>query len=233
MKKHAKNSKLQLHKDTSGAAMLIAIVISMVFVLLSATLMLAGYSLYRSVLNDNNDFRCRELAQTIANTLEEELFVTFDTYEEQESARGRGEHALWFYIRDHIWQKQQNVNTDWFYFSDNTNEQRLGHTIKNSKRYFSLSGDAAVLSNAADDIRITLYWKSSKADYLVGILDSDETCLYVQVDVKRLNSSYSVTRAYQLTVLGDASYIANGIESIDPEKKREDYYKWVWKSYEY
>lgn len=226
-------SKLQSHTDRRGAAMIIAIVISMVFVILSATLILAGYSLYRSVLNDNNDFRCRELAQTISLALEEDVLTTFDSYEAQEAARGRGENALWFYVRDNLWQKQQNVNTDWFYYSDNGNEQTLGHTIANSKRYFALSGDADMLSQAADEITVTLYWKSSKADYMVGILDSDDTYLYIEVDVKRMSSDYLVTRAYHLSVLGDESYIENGPESMDPEKKREDYYQWIWKRYEY
>lgn len=233
MAKSNAKKRIQLHTDRHGAAMIIAIVISMVFVILSATLMLAGYSLYRSVLNDNNDFRCRELAQTIADSLEKDVLTTFDSYTAQEAARANGENALWFYVRDHIWKKQENVNTDWYYYSENTNEQTLGHTITNSKRYFALSGDADMLEQAADAITVTLYWQCSGADYMVGILDADETYLYVQVDVKRMSSDYSVTRAYRLTRVCDYEDVENGYVSIDSEKKREDYYQWVWKKYEY
>ena len=79
MTKNYVKKYLQLHKDKQGAAMIIAIVISMVFVILSATIMLAGYSLYRSVLNDNNDLRCRELAQSIADTIEEDMLTSFNS----------------------------------------------------------------------------------------------------------------------------------------------------------
>lgn len=233
MTKISVKRNIQLHKEQRGAAMIIAIVISMVFVILSATIMLAGYSLYRSVLNDNNDLRCRELAQSIADTFEEDILTSFNSYTEQESARIAGKNAFWFYVRDNIWQKQENVNTDWFYYSDNINEQTLGHTLSNSKRYFQLDGDSSMLSQAADSITVTVYWKCSGADYLIGILDADETYLYVQVDVKQMSSDYCATRAYHLARVCNYEDVDNGSVTIEPEKKRADYYKWVWKRYEY
>lgn len=213
-------------KEKSGAALAIAIVISMVLIVFSTTLVLAGYSLFRTVMNENVQLVCKEMTHSVLDSIEKDIIVDFSNYENQQGCRGAGDHMIWFYLRDNLWQTQDDYRNHWFYY--NVDEEQSGHTLEHSMRYFTIApkagtGDAAITS-AVDEVNISMYWECSQADYIVGILDADETIVHFTVEVNKNNESYRATR----------SYILRSVKPYDPEdySGNELLYKWVWERYE-
>jgi hypothetical protein len=122
------------HREERGAAMIVAVIVSMVIMVFSLTLLLSSYALYVSVQGGVTEIQCRELAASISAEVEQELTET-----DQET-------PLYSYLRAMLWQEDE-----WPAYA--SEEMKLETVCK----YFSLEIPDGY-EDLADQVLMTLYW---------------------------------------------------------------------------
>jgi hypothetical protein len=213
-------------KQNQGAAMIVAIVVSVVLMAFALSLLLLSYSLVSSVSGNVVETQCKELAKSVSEEIGQELMdVNYDSYDDQYAAAGN-ENNLWFFLRYNLWQ-----DGTWPYYSD----MEAGHYAADSYRYFRLNeADYGDSSLNVDRILLTMYWEID-SDQPAEETDKSFTVLHIRVEVERGDYAYALDSAYALTVTsyvdesddGDMATVENA--DINPQGNeivRDE--KWIW-----
>ena len=196
----------KFHRDNRGAAMIVAIVVSVIVIAFTLSLLLVSYSLFISSQKKITQSQVKELAKSISLELEEEITTPkFNSYEEfRDSVRDiEGmtytpyRYNIWYYLRYNVHQ------SNWV----NYDASRAGRIEANAFRYFDLSvtGPAENYATMADDISVCMYWEDD------DMLDVNGALLTVIVTVTKGDQTASFTSQYELELAeedesdGDAS----------------------------
>lgn len=71
--KRRENTQTKLHKDDSGVAMIVALIVSVVVMVFCLSLLLVAYTLFSQTNRNNIQLQCKFLAQSYAEDLKEEM----------------------------------------------------------------------------------------------------------------------------------------------------------------
>lgn len=149
----------RFHLDNSGSALITALVVSAVLLVLCLSLLLVSYALFSDVNEQNVEMPKRELAFSVAEEMEHELFdvnCDYATEEEMEAFYEASKDELWKYVRYNIWQNfgpggQMTTEDTWLYYDEKT----PGHNnLEECSRYFSMD-----TGSSASNITVQLYWE--------------------------------------------------------------------------
>lgn len=188
MSKHRKR-----HRAERGAAMVVAIVVSMVIMVFSLSLLLVTYSLYLSVPGGAISMQCRELAVSLSEEIGQELM----RMPEQDAAVQPAEEqtALYGYLRSLLWQEEV-----WPHYDP---EGEIA--FEKCCRYFSLEIPDGY-EDMADQILMTLYWTIEEAVSIQEDQEDEHSCavLHVRIKVCKNENSYITEQAYILHVTPEA-----------------------------
>jgi hypothetical protein len=213
-------------QQNQGAAMIIALVVSVVIMAFALSLLLLSYSLFSSVNGDTIQTQCKELAKSVNSELGQELMDTgYDSYEQQYAAAG-SENNLWFFLRYNLWQDEI-----WPYY----NEAETGHGKADSYRYFRLDTiNSDEYAGAADQILITIYWEI-QSEESGEETDKSFTVLHIRTEVDKGDYAFAIDSAYALTVTPydeyDDSDDMDSLDNLEINPYDTQIYKnekWIW-----
>jgi hypothetical protein len=234
--------KKNKHLDNRGVATIFSVIVATVLMVFCLALLLVSYTLYVSASKAQNRSRSRALTVSLSEELRDSITsVSFETYEEEQTARENGEDQLWFYLRDNLdgenWIRYQKENDAALHDS--------------ADKVFNIETDD-VIDGIGANLTVTMYWMYGTEDVADGelsdteqeeaadeglneksnedsipdsISDSGETeneavvdkdiYLYVQVE----------------TIMGDQTYSLTTVYDLEAESQYEDNpgrYKWKW-----
>lgn len=201
-----RDGKKRFYIDNKGSSLITALVVSAVLLVLCLSLLLVSYTLFSEVNEQDLEMPKRELAYSVAEEIEQELFdvdCKYSNEEEMQAFYEASKDELWKYVRYNIWQNfgpegQLLTGDTWLYYD----EAVPGHNnLEECSRYFSLDTDGT-----ASKITVQLYWSLPK-DFDKDTEKKDGTVLHA---VYRLYEddevSYKIEREYVL-----------GVGDIEPE----------------
>lgn len=216
--------RLRNFKDNNaGSALITAITVGVIVMVFSLMVLLSSYSLFSSINRKTGDIRSRELANSAAEAIYDELAnVDYDTFDKQQVAASANQDALWFFVRYNVWQ------TSWSYY--NPEEAALGHGINMASKYFDLD-----VGDVAETVKVRLYWEkgTSTED------NKDGTILHIVATANAADSTYSAERTLELQIteyveVTDKTLVTGNsnvsVNSGGNEIKR--YEKWSWNAYD-
>jgi hypothetical protein len=213
-------------EKNQGAAMIIALVVSVVIMAFALSLLLLSYSLFSSVSGNTIQTQCKELAKSVNSELGQELMDTgYDSYEQQYAAAG-SENNLLFFLRYNLWQ-----DGIWPYYND----EETGHSKADSYRYFKLDAiNPEEYGGVADQILVTIYWEI-QSDEPGEETDKSFTILHIRTEVDKGDYACAIDSAYALTVTSyDENADSDDMDSlenleINPYNTEIDKNeKWIW-----
>lgn len=216
-----RKEKLYLLKDNnSGSALITVLVVGIVMMVLCLSLLFVSYSLFATVNEQDIDMPRRELVNSLAVELEQELKnveCSYKTQEEMVDFYESEDNNFWKYVRYNLWQGwplfspvtpgepggilpgSGTQNTDpnagyWIYY----NKNEAGHdNLEACSRYFRFD-----TADETQKIVVQLYWELPE-DYssAAGMPDKNGTILHA---VYRLYEgeevSYKTSRSYILGI---------------------------------
>lgn len=182
-------------RTDQGAAMPVAIIVSMVIMIFSLSLLLVTYSLYSSVQGGTVSMQCRELAASLSAEVGQEIM---QQARQEDDAAGQAEGRqtpLYGYLRAMLWQEDV-----WQHYDP---EGTLA--LEECCKYFALEIPDGC-EDMADQILMTLYWTIEEDGTMQEEQTAEEVCavLHVRIKVCKNETSYIAERAYILHVSRDA-----------------------------
>lgn len=189
----------------AGAAMVVAIIVSVVMMVFCLSLLLVSYSLFSTTMKDNVYQQCKSMAESLSLELEKELSLNdVSSIEDMEALLNNptgSSDLFWLYLRFNLCQD------NWPYL----NAEESGHDAESAYRYFTLDYTipGGTDYNPGCEAEVCIYWDSSAAQVAAT---NDDTTVHVLVTVDKGDSTYSVESVYTLNVSTD--YSMKGPESL-------------------
>lgn len=179
------------HSAQQGAAMVVAIVVSMVIMVFSLSLLLVTYSLYSSVQGNTISMQCRELAVSLSAEVGQELMQQAQPEDGAAIQTEDGQNPLYSYLRAMLWQEEV-----WQHYDP---EGTLA--LEECCKYFALEIPDGY-GDMADQIWMTLYWTIEEPASPREEQEDERACavLHVRIRVSKNEASYVAEKAYVLHV---------------------------------
>lgn len=237
-------------KQNKGATLIVAIGIMMIIMMVTASILVAAYSLFQTVNGQGVQTQCHEIALDISDIVEQQLTAPMDRLQPVGGAEGTEQFLtaedfknvvflntiekkspLWYYVRCNMFQ------SSWPYW-DQSNED-LNHLKQQAWKHFSvaemLDGDNGYLQDYKVDIE--MYWLNDDGEGQIDVsqmtpYEDFSNKLVVRVTVSCWQYEDTVTTEYLLSVgtfSGDQPVYAEPGNRVKTKYGTEIYWAENWK----
>lgn len=181
-------------KRDKGYAMVLVICVLALVTALCLALLLAASLVFSSAQRTGDMERCRIMAVTLSQALDNELTdekYTFENESEETTSKAINSGKLWFVVKDGI-NNAFNNGTAWYYYNEDEQGHRGGDNVFRSYELLNLGVPGA-------SAEVVMHWESDFAS--IQSKDKNGIPLITEVTCTLNGQSCTIRTEYELTVM--------------------------------